>query len=150
RSGRALNMKLPRRKFLHLAAGAAALPAVSRVARAQAYPIRPVTMIVPFPPGGANDTLGRILAEGMRGSLNQPVIIENVGGASGSIGVGRAVRAAPDGYTLSIGSISSHVLTGAMYALPYDLTKDLEPVALLATEPMMIVSKKNIPATALT
>jgi tripartite-type tricarboxylate transporter receptor subunit TctC len=143
-------MKVPhRRQFLYLAAGAAALPAVSRMARAQTYPSRPITIVVPFPPGGANDTLGRILAERMRGSLNQPVIIENVGGASGSIGVGRVVRAAADGYTLSIGSTSSHVLTGAMYSLPYDLTKDLEPVALLATEPMMILSKKSLPATDL-
>src|SRR5215510_7482942 len=93
-------MKLPRRKFLHLAAGAAAaLPAVSRVARAQAYPSRPITMIVPFAPGGVSDVLGRMMAEPMRAILGQPVIIENVGGAAGSIGVGRAVRAPGDGYT---------------------------------------------------
>src|SRR3982074_2292802 len=119
-------MTLPRRQFLHLAAGALGWPLAPRLALAQIFPSRPITMIVPFPPGGANDTLGRILAEGMRGSLNQPVIIENIGGASGSIGVGRVVRAAPDGYTLCIGSISSHVLAGAMYSLSYDLTKDLQ------------------------
>src|SRR5712671_6050381 len=81
----------PRRRILSLAAGAAVLPTASRMVWGQAYPSRPITMIVPFPPGGENDTLGRILAEGMRGSLNQPVIIENIGGASGSIGVGRVV-----------------------------------------------------------
>ena len=92
-----------RRQFLHLAAGAAALSAVSRTSRAQAYPSRPITMIVPFAPGGLTDVIGRILAEGMRTSLGQPVIIENVGGATGSIGTGQVARAALDGYTLVIG-----------------------------------------------
>ena len=105
-------MKLPRRQFLYLAA-AAALPAASRIARAQTYPTRPITMIVPFPPGGANDMLGRIIAERMRGILNQSIVIENIGGAAGSIGVGRAVRSPADGYTINIGSVSSHVLAGA-------------------------------------
>jgi tripartite-type tricarboxylate transporter receptor subunit TctC len=91
-------MKLRRRRFLHLAAGAAALPAVSRVARAQTYPSRPITMIVPFPPGGLTDVLGRVLAAGMQTLLVQSVVVENVGGASGSIGTGRVARAAPDGY----------------------------------------------------
>ena len=122
-------MKLLRRQFLQVAAGAAALPAASRTARAQTYPTRPITMIVPFPPGGANDMLGRIIAERMRGILNQSIVIENIGGAAGSIGVGRAVRSPADGYTLNIGSVSSHVLAGAIYPLPYDLVKDLEPVA---------------------
>ena len=103
-------MKLPRRNFLHLAAGTAALPAVSRIARAQAYPTRPITMIVPFAPGGISDVMGRMMAEPLRAILGQPIIIENVGGAAGSIGVGRAVRAPGDGYTLSIGTTSSHVL----------------------------------------
>src|SRR5262249_12897077 len=96
-------MKLPRRNVLHLAAGAAALPGVSRLARAQAYPSRPITMIVPFAPGGLTDVFGRVLAEGMRTSLGQPVIIENVGGANGSIGTSRVARAAPDGYTIVVG-----------------------------------------------
>src|SRR5215475_6914710 len=99
-------MKLPRRRFLHLAAGAAALPAMPRVARAQAYPTRPITMIVPFAPGGISDVMGRMMAEPLRAILGQPIIIENVGGAAGSIGVGRAVRAPGDGYTLSIGTTS--------------------------------------------
>src|SRR6478672_10270148 len=94
---------LGRRQFLHLAAGAAALPAVSRIAWAQAYPARPITIVVPYPAGGPTDTLARILVEHMRISLGQPVIIENVSGAGGSIGVGRVARAAPDGYTVSIG-----------------------------------------------
>ncbi len=115
-------------------------------ATAQVYPSRPITMIVPFPAGGATDTLARILAEQMRGSLGQPVIIENVAGAAGSIGVGRAVRAGGDGYTLSIGTLSTHVLIGALYALQYDLRKDLEPVAQLAIEPLLIVARKSMPA----
>ena len=102
-------MKLPRRTFLHLAVGAAAQPAISRFAWAQAYSTRPITMIVPFAPGGLTDVIGRILAEGMRTSLGQPVIIENVGGANGSIGTGRVARAAPDGYTLVVGIWNTHV-----------------------------------------
>ena len=103
-------MKLPRRKFLHLAASAAALPAVSRIARAQAYPTRPITIIVPYAAGGPTDTVGRVMAERMRDLLGQPVVVENVTGAAGSIGTGRAARAAPDGYTLSLGDVSTHVV----------------------------------------
>jgi len=139
-------MKLPRRKFLHLAAGAAALPAVPRIGWAQAYPTRPITMIVPFAPGGVSDVMGRLMAEPLRAFLGQPVVVENVGGATGSIGVGRAVRAAADGYTLSIGTTSSHVLTGALYSLQWDLMKDLEPIAPLVTEPVMIVGRRGMPA----
>jgi tripartite-type tricarboxylate transporter receptor subunit TctC len=142
-------MKPSRRRFLRLAAGAATLPAVSRAAWAQAYPTRPITIIVPFPPGGISDVMARLMAEPMRAFLGQPVIIENVGGAAGTIGVGRAVRAAPDGYTLSIGTTSSHVLTGALYALRWDLVKDLEPLAPLVSEPLMIVGRKGIPAESL-
>jgi tripartite-type tricarboxylate transporter receptor subunit TctC len=114
-------MEIRRRQFLHLAAGVAALPAVSRVARGQTYPSRPITMIVPFAPGGATDVIGRMMVERMRASLGQTVIIENVTGAWGSIGVGRAARGAPDGYLLSIGQWTTHVANGAAYALPYDL-----------------------------
>ena len=135
-----------RRRFLHLAAGAAALPAVSRIARAQVYPSRPITIVVPFAAGGPTDMIGRMLAEHMRASLGQPVIIENVTGAAGSIAVGRVARAAPDGYTLSIGNWGTHVLNGALYALPYDLLKDFEPVALLSSNPLLIVAKKAMPA----
>jgi tripartite-type tricarboxylate transporter receptor subunit TctC len=142
------NLKLPRRKFLHLAAGAAALPAVSRVARAQAYPIRPITIVVPVAAGGAADVIARILAERMRVSLGQPVIIENVTGANGTIGFGRVARAPGDGYTLVSGNWAHSIVNGAIYALPYDLLRDFEPVSLLATAPFLIVAK-NIPATNL-
>ena len=142
-------MKPSRRRFLRLAAGAATLPAAERAAWAQSYPTRPITIIVPFLPGGISDVMARLMAEPMRAFLGQPVIIENVGGAAGTIGVGRAVRAAPDGYTLSIGTTSSHVLTGALYALRWDLVKDLEPLAPLASEPLMIVGRKGIPAQSL-
>ncbi len=142
-------MKLPRRKFLHLAAGAAALPMVSRSARAQAYPSRPVTMVVPFPAGGPSDTVMRIVTERMRSSLGQPIIIENIAGAAGSIGTGRVARAAGDGYMLIAGEWGSHVVNAATYVLPYDVVKDFEPVALLASNPSMIVAKKSIPANDL-
>src|SRR5215472_12221684 len=125
-------MKLPRRQFLHLAAGAAALPAVSRIAWAQAYPSRPITMMVPFPPGGLTDVVGRLIAEGMRTALGQTIIIENVGGATGSIGTGRVARAAPDGYTITVGIWNTHVANGITYALQYDVVSDFEPIALLA------------------
>src|SRR5262249_28414656 len=114
-------MKLPRRNFLHLVAGAVALPAASSMPSAQSYPSRRITIVVPFPAGGPTDTLARILAEHMRTSLGQPVIIENVSGAGGSIGVGRVARAAPDGYTVSIGHWGTHVLNGAGYQLQYDI-----------------------------
>jgi tripartite-type tricarboxylate transporter receptor subunit TctC len=125
-------MKLPRRKFLHLAAGAVALPAVSRIARAQTYPSRPINMIVPFPAGGTGDAVARIIAEAMRRSLGQPIIIENVAGADGSIGSGRVARARPDGYTIEYGIASTHVLNGAFYSLQYDVLKAFAPIAPLA------------------
>jgi tripartite-type tricarboxylate transporter receptor subunit TctC len=118
-------------------------------ATAQVYPSRAITVIVPFPAGGATDTLARILAEPLRAAFRQPVIVENVAGAGGTIGVGRASRAVGDGYTLSIGTVSTHVMTGALYALPYDLLKDFEPIALLAVEPLLIVAKKTTPAANL-
>jgi tripartite-type tricarboxylate transporter receptor subunit TctC len=141
-------MKVPRRTFLQLAAGAAAcnLEPGAQIAAAQTYPSRPITMNVAFTAGGALDSTGRILAEHMRISLGQPVIIENVSGAAGSIGVGRVARAPPDGYMLSIGSVSTHVFNGAIYALPYDVLGDFEPVALLATNPMLIVARNSMPA----
>src|SRR6202045_3488361 len=115
-------------------------------ARAENYPTRAITMIVPFPAGGATDTLARFLAEKMRAILGQSVIIANVAGAAGSIGVGRAVRAAPDGYTLSIGTSTTHMLTGGLYALQFDLLKDLEPIILIGSEPLLIVGRKSLPA----
>jgi tripartite-type tricarboxylate transporter receptor subunit TctC len=142
-------MKIRRRQFLQLAAGGAALPAVSRVAWAQTYPTRPITMVVPFAAGGATDTIGRIVAERARMSLGQPIIIENVAGAAGSIGVGRAARAMPDGYTISLGQWGTHVLNGAIYALQYDLLKDFEPLSLLTSNPWLVVAKKAMQANDL-
>jgi tripartite-type tricarboxylate transporter receptor subunit TctC len=142
-------MRLPRRRFLQLAAATAALPLASQTAAAQVYPSRPVTIVVPYPAGGPADTVGRIMADGMRASLGQSVIIENVGGASGGIGVGRVARAAPDGYTLVLGNWASNVLNGAIFALPYDLLNDFAPVAWLGNEPMLIVAKKAMPANNL-
>ena len=139
-------MKLPRRNFLQLAAGAAALPAVARGAWAQAYPSRPVTIVVPFAAGGPTDTLARILAERMRVSLGQTIVIENAVGAAGSIGVTRVARAVPDGHTISIGHLGTHVINGAIYTLSYDLLKDFEPVGLIADHPSLVVSKNAVPA----
>jgi tripartite-type tricarboxylate transporter receptor subunit TctC len=140
-------MKLPhRRQFLHLAGGAATLPFAPHVARAQAYPTRPITLIVPYPSGGAGDVLARLVAERMRGYLGQPIIIENVGGADGNIGVGRAVRARPDGYTLCIGAIDTHVLNAGFYLLPYDVFYDFAPIAPLAAYRIVLYGRKSIPA----
>jgi tripartite-type tricarboxylate transporter receptor subunit TctC len=139
-------MKIPRRQFLHLAAGAAVLPAASRNTWAQAYPSRPITIVVPYAAGGATDTIGRVMAEGMKRSLGQPVIVENATGAGGTIAVGRVARAAPDGYTLSLGHNGSHIMTGATYALQYDLLNDLVPVALISSYPQVIVAKRTMPA----
>lgn len=142
-------MKLSRRKFLDLAAIAVALPAASRVAWAQAYPVRPITLIVPYSAGGPADTVGRIVAERMSASLGQPITVENVGGANGSIAVGRAARAAPDGYTLSLGLWNTHVSNGALYDLPYDVLKDFGPVSLLASFSSIIVARKDVPVNDL-
>jgi tripartite-type tricarboxylate transporter receptor subunit TctC len=119
------------------------------LAQAQVYPSRPITMIVPFPAGGPIDATGRIVAEGMRASLGQPVIIENVSGASGSIGTGRVARAEPDGYTFGIGYLGTHVFNGAAFPLPYDLLTDFEPVSLLVSNPLLIVARKTMPANDL-
>src|SRR5215470_5608582 len=142
-------MKFPRRRFLHLAAGAAALPALSRVAWSQAYPARPITMIVPFAAGGPNDRIGRVIAERMQALLGQPVTIENVDGAAGSIGTGRVARAAPDGYTISIGYWGTHVANAAIYPLDYDVVKDFEPISLLVERPLLIAASKAMPASDL-
>jgi tripartite-type tricarboxylate transporter receptor subunit TctC len=118
-------------------------------ASAQVYPSRSITIVVPFAAGGPLDTLARIVAERMRASLGQPIVIENVTGAGGSIGTGRVARAAPDGYTLVIGIWTTHVVNGAIYPLQYDVLNNFEPIALLANNPQLIVAKKSMPANDL-
>jgi tripartite-type tricarboxylate transporter receptor subunit TctC len=115
-------------------------------ATAQAWPTRPITMVVPYPPGGSTDTIGRMMAERLKSTLGQPIIVENVTGAAGTIAVGRVARAAPDGYTLSLGNNASHVTSGATNAIQYDPLNDFEPVALLTTGPFVLVARKTMPA----
>jgi len=128
-----------------LAIAFSVLVASTTNAMAQAYPSRPITIIVPFPAGGPTDTLARILADHMTASLVQSVIVENVSGAAGSIGVGRVARATPDGYTVSIGHWSTHVVNGATMSLAYDVLSDFEPVSLLADTPIWMVARKMLP-----
>jgi tripartite-type tricarboxylate transporter receptor subunit TctC len=135
--------------MLRVLFGAVALLLQVVAAVAQNYPSRPITMIVPFSAGGPTDTIARIMAERVRGPLGQTVVIENVTGAAGSIGVGRVARSAPDGYTLSIGHWSTHVVNGAIYSLPYDVFNDFEPISLIASNPQLVISKLGVPATNL-
>src|SRR3954466_8699016 len=138
-------MTLPRRRFLHVAAGVVALPELIRSAGAQTYPSRQITLVVPFPPGGSTDVAARIIAEKMKPLLGQPLIIENVGGAGGSIAVGRVARAAPDGYTIDIGQWDTHV--GAIiYNINYDLENGFEPVGLISVNPQLLIGRKDLPA----
>ena len=139
-------MKIPRRRFLHLAASVTAFPAVSRTAIAQTYPTRPITIIDTYAAGGVTDVTGRIVAEPMRKLLGQPIIIENVGGGDGNIGTSRAARARADGYTITIGSISTHVMNGVLYSLPYDVLNDFAPISPLATAPFVLYARKTMPA----
>ena len=118
-------------------------------ALADHFPSHPITIVVPFSAGGPSDAMARILAERMKTTLGEVLLIENVTGAGGSIGVGRAVRSPPDGYTVSFGHLGTHVANGAIYKLGYDLVADLEPVALLPSNPMIIVSKNAVPAKSL-
>jgi tripartite-type tricarboxylate transporter receptor subunit TctC len=144
-------MKIPRRRLLELAAGVAVFPAAARIAKAQSYPSRPITFVVPTGAGGPQDVVARIVAERMRNPLGQPVIIENVPGANGTLGTGKVARAPPDGYTLAFSvSSSTHVLNGAIYALSYDVINDFEPIALVADGPLLVVAKTSMPANTLT
>ncbi len=141
-----MSRSFDRRWFLAMPAFIAALGWGAGDLVAETYPVRPITMIVPFPAGGATDTLARFLGEKMRDGLGQPVIIENVAGAAGTIGVGRAVRAPADGYTLSIGTSTTHMLTGGLYTLPFDLLKDLQPIIYIGSEPLLLAARKDFPA----
>src|SRR6478672_7229671 len=126
-----------------------AVLAFTGVAFTQNFPSHPITIIVPFSAGGPSDAMARILAERMKITLGETLLVENVTGAGGSIGVGRAVHSAPDGYTISFGHLGTHVANGAVYKLKYDLVADLEPVVLLPSNPMIVVSKNAVPATSL-
>src|SRR5580658_4733347 len=142
---RGVNMKFQRRHFLKGAVGVAALPALSRFAVADTYPSRPITVVCPFAAGGATDVLARVLADPIGKALGQTIIVEDVTGAAGAIGVAKAVRATPDGYTLSIGTLTTHVLIGGLYKLDFDLLGDLMPIAELAFEPLLICVKNALP-----
>ena len=126
-----------------------AMLAFGGMARAENYPSRPITVIVPFAAGGPSDAMMRILGERMKTTLGEAILVENVTGAGGSIGVARAVRSPPDGYTLSFGHLGTHVANGAVYKLGYDLVADLDPVVLLPSNPMVVVSKNAVPAKSL-
>jgi tripartite-type tricarboxylate transporter receptor subunit TctC len=136
---------MSKRLAVFLAIGIAVVT-VSLVRAQDVYPSRPITMVVPYPAGGVTDTLGRLLAERMRKSLNQSIVVENVGGAGGSAGVGKVARAAPDGYTVVLGNSENFVLNPVILTLPYDVNADFEPVALLPSYPLLIVSKNAVPA----
>jgi len=129
--------------------GVIAKPAAAQVYPSQVYPSRPITVIVPVPPGGVADPIARILADHMSAQLGQPMVIENVTGAGGSIGVARAARAAPDGHTLSIGNWLSHVGASAVYPVSYDVLKDFAPVSLMTVSPVLVIAKRNFPANDL-
>ena len=128
-----------------IAVVALALVAALGPAYADSYPSRPITLIVPFPPGGSTDVAARIIADKMGTALHQPVIVENVGGAGGSLGVGRLARAAPDGYTIDIGQWDTHV-GSIIYNIKFDLEKDFAPIGLVSINPMLLVAKKDLPA----
>jgi tripartite-type tricarboxylate transporter receptor subunit TctC len=142
-------MKLPRRKFLHLAAGAAVLPAVSRIARAQAYPSRPIRLVIPFPPGGAFDAVGRPWADKMKPLLGT-VVVENIGGASGALGAAAVARARPDGYTILLGGTLTHINEALLKSRPlYDPVKDLDPIASVAANSLCIAVHPAVPVQSL-
>ena len=140
-------MKLPRRRFLHLVASAAALPVVSRTASAQAYPARAITLIVPFPPGGSTDVAARIVADHMSRTLAQQVVVQNLSGAGGTTGSIRAMRADPDGYTILMGQMGTHAAAVGLYPnLAYKPAEDFEPIGLVTGFPIIIAAKKDFPA----
>jgi tripartite-type tricarboxylate transporter receptor subunit TctC len=139
-------MNFPRRRFLHLVAGAAALPVVSWSAKAQAYPARMITLIVPFPPGGSTDVAARIVADHMSRTLGQQIVVQNVSGAGGTTGSIRAMRAEPDGYTILMGQMGTHAASVALYPnLAYKPDVDFEPIGLVTAFPLVIAARKDFP-----
>ena len=139
-------MALQRRQFLHLAAGVAALPAVTRIAKAQTYPTRPITMIVPFAAGGGTDVVARIVGEHMSRTLGHQVIIENVPGAGGTTGSIRTMRANPDGHTIEMGHMGTHAVSVSLYPnLAYNPEVDFEPIGMVVEQPFLIVARKDFP-----
>jgi tripartite-type tricarboxylate transporter receptor subunit TctC len=142
-------MKLPRRTFLHLAVGAAALAASSRIARAQSYPTRPIRLVVPFPPGGSYDAVARPLADKMKPLLGT-VVIENIGGGGASLGAAAVVRAPPDGYTILLGGTQTHVNEALLKSRPlYDPVKDLDPIASVASNCIAVAVHPSVPVGSL-
>src|SRR6266576_23987 len=139
-------MKLPRRNFLHLAAGASALPALSRIARAQAYPTRPVRIIVSFPAGQATDTIARLMGQSLLERLGQPFVIENRTGAGGNIGTESVVRGTPDGYTLLLVGLSNAMNATLYKKLNFDFIRDVAPVASIGGSPYVMVVNPSVPA----
>jgi tripartite-type tricarboxylate transporter receptor subunit TctC len=137
------------KRLARLASSCAIALGVAASAFAQTFPSKSITLVVPFAPGGPTDTIARILAEPMRSSLGQPVVVENVAGANGNIGVGRVARSTPDGYTLIVGHWSTHVVNAAVYSLPYDVLDDFEPVALVSNNSYVIVAKRDFPTNDL-
>jgi tripartite-type tricarboxylate transporter receptor subunit TctC len=142
-------MTLARRQFLRLTGAATLASTLPRIACAQVFPSRPITMVVPFPAGGTTDVIGRIMAERMQVFLGQPVIVENVGGANGRPGVGRVARAPADGYTLSYANMETHVFNAIISALPYDVVTDFEPVSYATSQPYVVAAKNAMPANDL-
>jgi len=141
-------VKLPRRSFLHLAAGAAALPTISRVARAQSYPTRPVRLIVGFAPGGTLDTLARVIGQWLSGRLGQPLIIENRPGANGNIATEAVVRAPPDGYTILLVGTSNTINTSVYDNLSFNFIRDIAPIASISRNPLVMEVNPSFPARA--
>ena len=143
-------MKFPRRQFLRLAAGAAALPAVAWTARAQAYPSRNITLIVPFPPGGSTDVAARIVGDHMSRTLGQQIVVQNVSGAGGTVGSTRVMRADPDGYTILMGHMGTHAASVSLYSnLAYKPDVDFEPIGVVMSFPLLIAARKDFPANDL-
>src|SRR5437762_12819899 len=143
-------MTFARRRFLQLAAGTFALPSIARRARAQAYPNRPVTIIVPFAPGGATDVAARIVGEHMSRTLGQQIVIQNIVGAGGTVGSTRAMRADPDGYTIEMGQMGTHAAAVALYPnLAYRPDVDFDPIGMVSSFPVLIVARRDFPANNL-